>query len=113
MVDVNRIESKDQNPVFKVTDDTKSKSTYTVHKTQDGFAFFEVLIDKGSVPAVLSGRFTTPDKAIKAVEDYLRKRAPSQTVKRDANTRAREKQKNAKAAVSTDSKEHLRKGTAD
>ena len=113
MADVEKVENRNQNATYKITDETKSKSTYTVAKTNDGFAFFEVLIDKGSVPAILGGRFTTPDKAIKAVEDYLRTKAPSRTVKRDANTKAREQQKNAKAAVPTDSKEHLHEGTAD
>ena len=97
MVDVKRINYNDTNPVFKIKDETKSKSTYTVHKSNDGFPFFEVLIDKGSVPATLSGRFTTPDKAIKAVEDYLKTKRVSQNVERDNKAQAREQRKNAKS----------------
>lgn len=110
---VERVSNRNENPSFKIKDATKSEATYTVQKTNDGFAFFEVAIDKGSVPAILAGRFTTPDKAIKAVEDYLRTKAPTRTVKRNANTKAREKQKNAKAAVPADDKEHLRQGSTD
>lgn len=110
---VERIDSKDENPVFKITDGTKTKSTLTVQKTRDGFAFFEVLIDKGSVPAILSGRYTTPERAIKAVEHYLKNRKVSRIVERDKKAEAREKRKNAQTAVPTDDKKHLREGVAD
>ena len=97
MADVKRIDSKDENPIFKITDGTKTKATLTVQKSRDGFALFEVLIDKGSVPAKLSGRYTTPDRAIKAVKDYLDQRSVSRLVERDNKAAAREKRKNVKA----------------
>ena len=87
-------------PVWKVTSN-KTKSTLTVYKANNGFALFEIKADKGLLSPRLSGSYTTPEKALKAIEHYLRVVRESTTVRRDANTKAREEQKKKLQDAST------------
>ncbi len=83
-MDVNREEyiNSDGNPEIIVSS-TKRKSKFRVVKTNDGFAHFEVKVDKGALPQVLNTRFTSLYKAADAIEEYLRTSRESSTVRRD------------------------------
>lgn len=61
----------------------KFKADFIVKKTFDGFSFFEIKTTKGSVPAKLSGSYTTFSKALSDVKNYVASKQPSLTVKRD------------------------------
>lgn len=81
------------NVQIQISDPEKSKVTYTVHKTNDGFAFYAVRMDKGVVPKELSSSYTKLEDAEKAVIRYLSKQKMSPTLRRDKNTEEREKRK--------------------
>jgi|TARA_R100000084_G_scaffold108987_1_gene73399 hypothetical protein len=112
-MDVKRTQSENDNPVFVITSD-KLKTKYYVKKANNGFALFNIEQDKGSVAKELSGSFTTPDKAIAKIKEYLRTKKPSVAVRRDENTRIREERKksNASAAKPNDSK-HVQQGASN
>ena len=80
-------------PVVYIKDLEKSKSTYRVVKGQNGFAFYEIAIDKGSVPKELQSQYTSHKAAENAVCRYLERKPKSATVKRDENTARREERK--------------------
>ena len=75
----------------------KSKVSYFVYKTEDGFPFYGVKLSKGTAPKELAGRYTKLSWAKDAVISYLTKMPKSTTVKRDENTEAREARKAATA----------------
>jgi len=80
-------------PIVYIKDAEKSTSTYRVVKGQNGFSFYEVAIDRGSVPKELQSQYTSHKAAEKAVCRYLERKAKSPTVKRDENTARREERK--------------------
>lgn len=92
-------------PIFEVTSD-KFKHKIIVKKANNGFVFFNIGVTKGSVPKQLEGSFTTPEKALKAVEDYVKNVRTSQIVERDRKTAKREAEKNAKS-IQSDNSEHV------
>lgn len=95
-MDVEQVYDEDlDSPVWKVKSE-KVKNTFTVYKANNGFALFEIKTDKGPLAAKLMGSYTTPEKALKDIEHYLRTSKESPTVRRDANTKAREEQKKKK-----------------
>lgn len=61
----------------------KRKASYLVRRTNDGFIFYEVRNEKGTVPKELSTKFTSPKSAITAVVRYLEKTQESPAVSRD------------------------------
>ncbi len=76
-----------------IRDYDKSKTTYIVAKEPNGFSFFHVRIDKGNLPKELSSSYISQSDCEKVVLNYLESMRPSATVRRDANTKAREEQK--------------------
>lgn len=80
-------------PIVSIRDPQKLKATYKVVKGQNGFSFYEVAIDTGSVPKELRSQYTSQKNAERAVISYLEKRPKSSVVRRDENTAAREKRK--------------------
>jgi len=92
-----------------VTDPTKIKSNFIITTAPGGYIFYQVNVDKGSVPEELSGKYSGLDVAVKAVSKYLENKAPSVSVKRDkkaADRKAHEEKMKAKA-------KELENGTAD
>ncbi len=61
----------------------KLKSEITIQKELGGYRFFVITVNNGSVPAELSGRYSSIPQAQKAVEHYLRNKSKSSTIKRD------------------------------
>jgi len=80
------------NPEIVITSD-KRKSKFRVVKTNDGFAHFEVKVDKGSLPQVLDTRYTSLYKAAEAIEEYLRTARVSPIVRRDEHGEDYDKRK--------------------
>ena len=84
------------NTVIHVKDPEKNKGTYSIVKSNDGFAFYQIKVDQGSVPKELSSMYTKTEQAEKDIKFYLSKKSPSNHVKRDTNTAEREARKKAK-----------------
>lgn len=105
-MDATRDYDEDGQVTYKVSS-TKKKCDYTVRKSNDGFVFYEVGISKGIIPKEISGRFTSPEKALDALGKYLHKSSESTTVQRDKRAERRE---NAKSRSKSNDKEHIRQG---
>jgi len=89
----------------------KSKIIYSVQKSRDGYVFYEIKGDKGAVPDKLSGRYTQPELALKALTVHLKSIPETSTVRRDNRTAQREKAKlDAKAKVNPDNTDDLQQG---
>jgi hypothetical protein len=71
-----------ENPTVEIDSD-KFKHKFIVKKSEDGFAFWQVRVTQGQVPAALSAFYTTMEKAVDAVLEYERKAQKSKTVVRD------------------------------
>ena len=79
-------------PYIEVTSD-KRETTYTIQKTQDGYALFRVLSAKGPLPKELSGVYTSPKLALKDIEFYLTYCKKSTTVRVKENRESYKKNK--------------------
>lgn len=79
-----------------VSDKTKNKTVYTVSVAPGGFIFYNIKPSVGSLPAELSGRYSSLDKAVDAVSRYLELSEPTvtagieQAVARNKKGRAKE-----------------------
>lgn len=71
----------------------KRKEKYEIRKDRSGFITFEFHVSKGPVPELLTGKFTTINKAIKAFEEFDRKIRHSQAVKNEEFAKSREKRR--------------------
>lgn len=89
----------------------KTKNTFKVVKQPGGFIFYEVEVDNGRVPQVLSGRYSSLEAGVDAVSKYIQNSPKSSGVKRQYFKDAREKK--AKDVSKSESKgdQHLREGT--
>lgn len=67
----------------------KSKATYSIVKSKNGFAFLSIEIDMGPLPKALSGQFTRESEAEKCLLAYLKNMKPTATVDRDKKTAKR------------------------
>lgn len=85
------------NPRWEITSD-KFNHVFSVEKSFDGFVFYRVAINGGSLPKELQGMFTRASDAIKAVKAYEDSASPSATVVRDRKADARAKEKADKEA---------------
>lgn len=111
-MDVNETVDDFGKPLFEVTSD-KFKTTFRVKKEFGGYAFYTIEVSKGHIPEKLSGRYTNHERALADLQSYIRQAKPSKTVKRDANTAAREKQKQDAARAKSDNEEHIQQGASD
>ena len=85
-------EVKNTAPYWSISSD-KFNHTFYVKKSFDGFVFFQVTIDKGTLPDKLKGFYTKPQEAIKAVLAYEHEAKPTATVQRDRKAAKRTAQK--------------------
>ena len=105
-MNVEKTYDEDGQVKYEVKSD-KFNTFFTVHKSNDGFVFYEVSISKGKVPKSLSGFYTKPEIALKALKEYIRKAKPSKSVQRDIKTAIREEQKRNARKLQSDNKEHV------
>lgn len=93
MVDVERKLDPEGKEILVVTT-PKTNCTYYIQKSVDGFTFYDILVDHGSVPKGLSGKYTGPDNALKALTKHIHQMKDTATVKRD-KYQAERKKRNA------------------
>lgn len=97
---------------LKITSD-KTKAHFTVSKKPGNPTMWHVDISKGVLPAILSGRYTTPGYAEEAVKKYIQLSKPSPTVVRDIkaeNRRIRKENLDGESSTKSDSKDDLQQG---
>lgn len=85
-------------PYFEVKS-SKYKNPFIVRKTNDGFAFFEVAVKGGKLPASLEGRHTTSTSAVQAIKAYINQMPETKTVRRDNYSKEREEKNASKVAA--------------
>ena len=99
--------------ISKATCPEKSKAVLTVSPSPGGFIFYSISADVGNVAEELSGRFTSIEKAHKAIESYynkLRQTRGAQVKEVEDRIQKRKAEENATKSSSKDSK-HVHKGS--
>jgi hypothetical protein len=81
----------------------KMLTALTIQKDRSGFIFFEIVTDKGPVPAELSGSYSSIPKAKEAVQQYLRNKKETIGARRENFAKEREERKALKDAPKSDS----------
>jgi hypothetical protein len=71
----------------------KFVSDFIIQKSNDGFIFFEIRLEKGTLPAALSGRYTTMRSAQKAVVAYVNSAKETKAAKREYFNKRRQERK--------------------
>ena len=91
----------------------KLVSDIYIRKDRSGFIFFEVVMEKGNTPEVLSGKFTSMAKAKEAVAHYLNNKEESKAARRENFAKEREERKARQNGSVTDAEDsqHLRQGS--
>jgi len=91
----------------------KSSAVLTISPAPGGFIFYSISADVGKVAKELSGRFTSIEKAQKAIESYYHSSVQTQAaqVKEvEARIKKRKAEENATKSSPKDSK-HVHKGS--
>lgn len=81
-------------PYLEVNSDLNNIKYY-VHKSNDGFIFYQISQSSGKVPERLNQLFTTQVKAFDALKEHLRTAPKSKTKERDEKYAARAAAKNS------------------
>jgi hypothetical protein len=90
----------------------KMTTDIIIQKSQDGYIFFEIKFEKGSVPAELAGRYTNIPNAKKAVTKYLAKKKETKAARRESFNKAREERKKKDGSENiTKGSKHIRQGS--
>jgi uncharacterized protein YegP (UPF0339 family) len=76
----------------------KMVGAYTIRKDNSGYIFFEIVADNGSIPADLKGKYSSLDKAKKAVVAYLRDKKETVAARRENFAKERAERKALKDA---------------
>jgi len=79
---------------FARVESAKHKTDYIIGKTRSAM-FFSVRTTKGLTPQELSGKYTTLEKAIEAVEHFVKNAKETFSVRSDRLHEERQKRKNA------------------
>jgi hypothetical protein len=107
------IEFIDDRPNQKsVCKSDKMTTDIIIQKSQDGFIFFEIKFERGSVPAELAGRYSDIPNAKKAVTKYLANKKETKAARRENFNAAREERKKRDGSENiTKGRKHIRKGS--
>lgn len=81
----------------------KLKTKVFIEKEPGGNIFFKFRFEVGVLPSELSGRYTSIKKAQIGLENYLRNKPKSKSIRRDEHADMREKQRNAAKSKSESS----------
>ncbi len=73
---------------------TKHKTDFVIGKTRSAI-FFSIRTTLGTTPSELSGKYTTLENAVKAVEDYVRNSKETFAVRSDRLHQERQQRKDA------------------
>ena len=99
--------------LLKVTS-PKFNHYFLVNKVRDSFAFYEISVSKGSKPKAFAGcRYTSPKKALEDLGSYIKYSTETTTVKRDINTKIREKAKLDASKEKSDNSKQLQQRAAN
>lgn len=93
----------------------KTKVTYKVLKTLNGYSSYHIEADTGKVPKGLEGSYTTPDKALDFLVKFLETRKATAFVNRDIKSKRSQewkKQQNASKSQS-DNQGEVQQGASD
>lgn len=85
---------EDEVPVVSVFDEEKMAEPLVIKRSHPTSSFYIVTTGKGKVPKALDTSFTGLGIAERTVVSYVKTMKPTQTAKRNANTKRREEQKN-------------------
>ena len=69
-------------PIIHIKDEAKLAATFSIMKSHDGYAFYEIKISKGQVAEALKGKFTKSTDAQRKVVKYLEGQPVGNTVRR-------------------------------
>jgi len=87
-----KIPGVNEKPRWRVATD-KGSQVWTIRPTFDGFVFYEIVQDKGTLPDALRGKFTRPKEALDTVLRYEKNMQVSRAKKRDEYQKTREERK--------------------
>jgi len=90
----------------------KMKTEIYIKKDNSGFIFYEISLEKGVLPADLSGKYSSMKKAKAAVTAFLNNRKETFAAKSEFLAQEREKRK-AKdvSVVHSEEHQHIREGS--
>lgn len=98
MVDVKRYIPKDEHfEVIEVRSE-KTQVVYTISKAENGYSQYVIRLSSGNPPAELSGMYTTPDSALKAVTKHLSTKRWTQAAKNRETAKRVEERKRKRNA---------------
>ena len=83
-------------PIFHMASD-KFKAEFTVSKSLDGYAFYEIKCTKGTLAKDLSGKFSSYRQAIEHFEQWEKRQETSKATQRDNRASQREVEKKLNA----------------
>lgn len=82
-----------------------------INKSQDGYIFFEIKLEKGPTPSELSGKYTNIPSAKKAVAKYLANKKETIAARRENFNKAREERKKENGSKnSSKGSKHIHQG---
>lgn len=61
----------------------KFRSKFVIHKSNDGFCFLSIKMEKGRTPEVLQGKFTNLESALYLIKRHVRNSRETSVVRRD------------------------------
>jgi hypothetical protein len=90
----------------------KMVTPLTIRKSRDGFIFFEVVTEKGSVPEELKGKFSNMPSAREAVAQYFRTMPETVAARRASFNKDFDERKKVKNAAKSEPEDdqHLHQG---
>ena len=82
-----------------------------INKSQDGYIFFEIKLERGPTPSELSGKYTNIPSAKKAVAKYLSNKKETNAARREYFNKAREERKKQNGSETrTKGSKHIHQG---
>lgn len=76
----------------------KMVQALTIRKDKSGYVSFEIVLEQGPTPVALAGRYSSIDKAKRAVTSYLTNKKESVAARRENFAKEREERKALKDA---------------
>jgi hypothetical protein len=92
----------------------KMKTDIVVYKEIGGYHFFKIKMETGKTPDELSGKYSSLRKGMLAVENYLKNKKETKTVRRDNFSKAREERKKQDGAkTKSKGSKHVHQGSSN
>jgi hypothetical protein len=92
----------------------KMKTDIIISKEIGGYRFFRIKMENGATPDKLSGKYSSLRQGMLAVENYLKNKKESNTVRRDNFSKAREERKKQDGAeIKSKGSKHVHQGSSN